>query len=123
METRRFLNSAQPRSLYYAQFALYAGAVYPVLQAVLTNRPLPWVVVLALLTAVAAYGLSNEGRWAYWFGTIVSAITLVKVIYDIVQAPSSILHPDVWVLIALPVAAIWLLTNPASRDFVRVWYH
>ena len=42
---------------------------------------------------------------------------------DAVHGAVSMLRPDVWILLSLPVATIWLLTNPTSRDFERVWYH
>jgi hypothetical protein len=121
VESRRFLNDAQPRPLFLAQFALYAWAVFAVLQSIFTGFS-ALVLLFSLVRVLAAWGLSEEGRWAYWLSLIVSALSLVPVLNDVVHRPGLLLHPDFLVLLAFPIIVISLLTHPASRDFERVWF-
>lgn len=121
MESRRFLNDAQPRPLFLAQFALYVWALYAVLQSIATGFSV-LVLLFGLVRVLAAWGLSEEGRWAYWLSLIVSAASLVPVLNDVVHRPGLLLHIDVLLLLAFPVIVISLLTHPQSRDFERVWF-
>jgi len=121
VESRRLLNDAQPRPLFLAQFALYVWAPFTVVQSVLSGFS-AYVLLLAPLLALMAWGLSNESRWAYWMGIIVSALSLIPVLNDLVHRPSLLLHIDFLGRLAFPLIVIGLLTQPESREYERVWF-
>lgn len=121
MESRRLLNDAQPRPLFLAQFALYVWAPFIVVQSVLTGFS-AYVLLLAPLALLIGWGLSNESRWAYWMGIVVSAVSLIPVLNDLVHQPGLLLHIDFLGRLAFPLVVIGLLTQPESRDYERVWY-
>jgi hypothetical protein len=122
VETRRLLNDTLPRSLVLAQVALYLWAVYPALRMVIEGELSPWPVVFGLAAAFAAYGISNEGAWAYWLAIGVATLSLLPVIDDAVHRPSLLLTPDFLLLLVIPPTIILLLRNPSARDYVRVWF-
>ena len=129
MESRRVTNAALPRGLYLAQLLLYVWAIY----AVVWSGIFAWagddrggVLVLAVLfgfaRALAAYGVSNEGKWGYWLALLVCGITVIPTLNDLVHQPSLLLHPDFLVLLALPIAVFFYLLEPSSRDYERTWF-
>ena len=122
METRRLVNESQPRSLFFAQVALYLWAVYPFARMIIEGEPSPWPVIFGLAAAFAAYGISNEGTWAYWLAIGVAVLSLFPVIDDAVHRPSLLLTPDFLLLLVIPPAIILFLRNPSARDYVRVWF-
>ncbi len=121
MESRRLLNDAQPRPLFLAQFALYVWAPFAVVQSVATGFS-AYILLLAPLLLLIAWGLSNEGRWAYWLGIFVSAASLIPVLNDVVHRPGLLLHLDFLGRLAFPLIVIGLLTQPESREYERVWF-
>lgn len=121
METR-LLNDSQPRSLLWAQVALYGWALYPFVRMIIEGEPSPWPILFGLASAFAAYGISNEGKWAYVLGLLVAALSLLPVLDDVVHRPTLLLLPDVLLLLAVPPTIILLLRNPSARDYVRVWF-
>lgn len=121
METR-LLNDSQPRSLLWAQVTLYVWALYPFVRMIIEGEPSPWPIVFGLAAAVAAYGISNEGKWAYALGLLVAALSLLPVLDDAVHRPTLLLLPDFLLLLAIPPTIILLLRNPSARDYVRVWF-
>jgi len=122
METRRLVNDSQPRSLFWAQVALYVWAAYPFVRMIIEGEPSPWPVLFGLGAAFAAYGISNEGKWAYALGLGVAVLSLLPVIDDAVHRPTLLLMPDFLLLLAVPPTIIVLLRNPSARDYVRVWF-
>jgi hypothetical protein len=122
METRRLVNDSQPRALFAAQVALYIWAVYPFARMIIEGEPSPWPVIFGLASAVAAYGISNEGRWAYVLALGVAVLSLLPIIDDVVHRPTLLLMPDFLLLLAVPPTIILLLRNPSARDYVRVWF-
>lgn len=122
METRRFLNDAQPRPLFLAQFALYAWAFYDVAHSILAGPFSFWTIVFGVFRGLGAYGLSNERVWGYWMAIVVAAVSFLPVITAVVNNPALAWRPDVWVLVAFPAVVLSLLTHPVSRDFERIWF-
>lgn len=122
METRRLVNDSQPRSLLWAQIALYVWAVYPFARMIVEGEPSPWPVVFGLASAFAAYGISNEGKWGYALAIGVAALSLLPVIDDAVHRPALLLKPDFLLLLVVPPMIILLLRNASARDYVRVWF-
>jgi hypothetical protein len=122
METRRLVNDSQPRALVLAQVALYNWAVYPFARTLIEGEISPWPVVFGLASAFAAFGISNEGRWAYWLAMGVGALSLLPVLDDAVHRPSLLLTPDFLLLLVIPPTILLLLRNPSARDYVKVWF-
>ena len=122
METRRLVNDSQPRSLFWAQVALYVWAVYPFARMIIEAEFSPWPVIFGLGAAFAAYGISNEGTWAYALAFGVAILGLAPILDDAVHRPALLLTPDFLLLLAIPPTIILLLRNPSARDYVRVWF-
>jgi hypothetical protein len=129
METRRTTNATLPAGLYWAQIGLYAWAIYAIgwtMGAAVSGIGSGNWVVLALFfgsaRALAAYGVSNEGKWGYWMALIVCAISIVPTLNDLVHDLSLLLHPGFYPLLGLPVAIVFCLLEPSSRDYERTWF-
>jgi hypothetical protein len=129
MESRRVTNPALPRGLYLAQLLLYSWAIYAIVWSAIwawagedRGAVLGLAVVFGFARALAAYGVSNEGKWGYWLGLIVCGVTVVPTLDDLVHQPSLLLHVDFLVLIALPIAVFFYLLDPSSRDYARTWF-
>ena len=122
METRRLVNDTQPRALFAAQIALYLWAIYPFLRMIIEGERSPWPVVFGIAAAFAAYGISNEGAWAYALALGVAAVSLLPVLDDAVHRPSLLLTPDFLLLLVIPPAILILLRNPSARDYARIWF-
>lgn len=116
------MNDSQPRSLLWAQIALYVWAVYPFARMIVEGEPSPWPVVFGLAAAFAAYGISNEGKWGYALAMGVAVLSLLPVIDDAVHRPVLLLKPDFLLLLVVPPMIILLLRNASARDYVRVWF-
>ena len=116
------MNDSQPRALFWAQVALYVWAVYPFVRMVIEGELSPWPVIFGLTAAFAAYGLSNEGKWAYGLAFGVAVLSLAPILDDAVHRPMLLLTPDFLLLLAIPPTIILLLRNPSARDYVRVWF-
>ena len=116
------MNDSQPRSLLWAQIALYVWAVYPFARMIVEGEPSPWPVVFGLTAAFAAYGISNEGKWGYALAMGVAVLSLLPVIDDAVHRPALLLKPDFLLLLTVPPMIILLLRNASARDYVRVWF-
>lgn len=116
------MNDSQPRSLLWAQVGLYVLAVYPLVRMVIEGEPSPWPVVFGLSAALAAYGIANEGRWAYALALGVAALSLLPVLDDAVHRPMLLLTLDFVLLLVIPPTIILFLRNPSARDYVRVWF-
>ena len=122
METRRLVNAAMPRCLVWAQVGLYLLAALAFVQGVLTGV-FPVLAFLAgLVRLLAAYGIANEGKWGWWLGLLVCGIGLVPTLVDLVRDPTLAWHPEVLVLVGIPIAVFFCLLEPSSRDFQRTWF-
>jgi hypothetical protein len=117
MQTRRWLNPAQPQTLQIAVLLLYINAVFSLL-AFLQTSWLPYG-LLAVGGAAGGYGIANERRWGYGIGVAMAiAPFLVRLHYNGVGA---IFTTDVLTLM-FEVALVALLLHPQSRDYQRIWF-
>ncbi len=64
------MNDSQPRSLFWAQVALYVWAAYPFVRMIIEGEPSPWPVLFGLGAAFAAYEL------AVAVGTVLRSVEL-----------------------------------------------
>jgi hypothetical protein len=123
------MNAAMPRGLYWAQVGLYLWAAYDVVWTGIavwagdaTGATMMESVLFALIRSLAAYGVSNEGKWGYWLGLIVCTITTIPALNTLVHEPSSLLHPDFLLLLVLPISVFFGLLDASSRDYERTWF-
>ena len=110
------MNPAQPQTLQIAVFLLYFNAAFTVL-AMFLNSSLPLVYLTYILGAVAAFGIANERRWAYFLGIAV-AVFPFGFRFLRYNDPLGVN------LIALlfEIALVALLVHPQSRDYQRIWF-
>ena len=122
METRRGVNGTQPLSLVWAQLLLFAGTVYSVGHGFVEGRFPSWEVLIGLFALLAAYGIANEARWGWRMGLVVAVAAVLPPLAQVVRVPGSALHPDVLVLLVLPVATLLCLGEASGRDYQRAWF-
>jgi hypothetical protein len=122
METRRSANGTQPTSLVWAQLLLFLGAVYAVGHGMLEGRWPGWEVLIGLFALLAAYGIANEARWGWRMGLVVAVASVLPPLTQVVRVPGLALHPDVLVLLVLPVATLLCLGEASGRDYQRAWF-
>lgn len=120
METQRWVNQAQPQTLYIAVILLYLDAGL----AVLFGR-VGSIFTLALVAgAVAAgFGIANERKWGYWLGIAIAAFGLYP--YLLVAATGHLgllFDPRVLIGLAFAIAKFALLAHPMSRDYYKIWF-
>lgn len=120
METRRWVNQAQPQTLYIAVILLYLEAGL----AVLFGQIGSIIGVALVVAAVAAgYGIANERKWGYWVGLAVAVFGLYPYALVLLAGQLGLLF-DVRILIGLAfaVAKFALLVHPQSRDYYKIWF-
>jgi hypothetical protein len=117
METRRWLNPAQPQTLQIAVFLLYAQSVL----LLLFGGYFHFVVLLLLAGAgvAAGYGIANEQKWGWRLGVVVAIapIALKVVVFGIADTITS----D-FVNLMFEIALVVALLHPQSRDYQRIWF-
>ncbi len=118
MERRRFINPAQPQTLVIAVYLLYFHAGF-LLFALLVNGQFPLLYLGFVLGGfVAAYGISNEFKWAYALGILMAVLPFVLRFW-ITGNPFS--TPSLLNLM-FEIALVALLLHPQSRDYQRIWF-
>jgi hypothetical protein len=75
--------------------------------------------LLLLLLGVAAYGIANDRRWAYWSAVVLSCVYLLAQV-TFFFAGGSFSGVLSLLFAGLLVA---LLLHPQSREYQRVWFH
>ena len=122
METRRGINGSQPTCLVWAQLLLYLGTVYAVGHGLAQNRFPAWELLIGLWALLAAYGIANEARWGWRMGLVVAVAAVLPPLAQVVRVPELALHPDVLVLLVVPVATLLCLGEASARDYQRAWF-
>jgi hypothetical protein len=123
MDGRPMVNPLMPRPLVWAQATLYLWAGYAVLHGVVQGRFETWEVLFGFARVLAAFGIANNARLAYWVGVLTCGVSLLPPIAALVQDPVLAVHPDFVVLLVLPITVLFALLTPAARDYQRVWFH
>jgi hypothetical protein len=116
METRRWLNQAQPQTLVIAVLLMYFDAVMGALFGGLFN---PFSLAVIIASVAAGYGISNERKWGYYLGLAVAVFFLLPFVLNLVQHGS--LGGDI-IGLAFAVAKFALLVHPQSREYQRIWF-
>jgi hypothetical protein len=118
MERRRFVNPAQPQTLVIAVYLLYFRAAF-LLFALLVNGQFPLLYLAFVLGSfAAAYGISNEFKWAYILGIGMAVLPFALRFWENGNPFSS---PDLLNLM-FEIALVALLLHPQSRDYQRIWF-
>ena len=120
MESRRWVNQAQPQTLYIAVILLYLDAGL----AVLFGRVGSALGLALVIGGVAAgYGIANERKWAYWLGVGIAALGLYPYAVLLLAGQIGLLfNPQVLVGFAFAVAKLVLLVHPMSRSYYNIWF-
>jgi hypothetical protein len=125
VKTRRFVNPSQPQTLYIATMLLYLNAAFGLLFG---SSPLFFFgflpgLALTIGKGVAAYGIANEKRWAYFLGVATAGLTLVPFAsYMVSNGLGSIFQLSLLFSLVFPLALFILLVHPMSRQYQRIWF-
>ncbi len=117
MERRRFVNPAQPQTLVIAVYLLYLQAAF-LLFALLVSGTLP-LLELAIVAGgvIAAYGISNEFKWAYILGIVMA---IAPFVFRFINSGNPLDAPLLNLM--FEIALVALLLHPQSRDYQRIWF-
>jgi hypothetical protein len=110
----RFLNRAQPQTLYIAVILCYIDLVRNLLGG-------PSGLVLAgIALAAGGYGIANEKKWGYSLAVIAAVVQLLVVF----SLNGSATFTNVFALMTFLFdgALVALLLHPMSRDYQRIWF-
>ena len=113
MEERRFLNQAQPQTLFIATLLLYINAFFDLI----TFLPLLMLVGVAL--AAGGYGIANEKKWGYGLAV---GIAVLRVVLLLMWYGLDVLDFPIILTLMFDGALVALLLHPESRDYQRIWF-
>ena len=116
MEARRWINQSQPQTLVIAVFLLYIDAVFLFIGGGFLS---PLGIAMIAGSVGAGWGISNEKKWGYVLGLVVSFIGLAPYIALIASGGNPFTEP---IGLMFAVAQVALLLHPMSRDYQRVWF-
>jgi hypothetical protein len=117
MASRRFLNPAQPQTLVIAVYLLYLNAAFLLFALLVDGSFPPLLVAIVVGGAVAAYGISNEFKWAYALGIAMAVLPfLLRFIIDANPLGGDLIR------LMFEIALVALLLHPQSRDYQRIWF-
>jgi len=113
VEERRFLNQAQPQTLFIATLLLYINAFFDLITF--------WPILMLFGVALAAggYGIANEKKWGYGLavGVAVLRVALLFMLYGL-----DVLDFPIILTLMFDGALVALLLHPESRDYQRIWF-
>jgi 4-hydroxybenzoate polyprenyltransferase len=112
----RWIDQSQPQTLQGAVLFSYLNAALALIFTLILGES-PFLFVFILL-AVAAFGIANERRIAYWAGVVLASAYLLGVLALMVAGGGfgGILN----LLFAGILVA--LLLHPESRHYERIWF-
>ena len=106
----RWWNPGLPQMLGTAATILYIDAVFIVLEG---GSNAPQAATFAVLSVLAALGISNERRWGYSVGLALTIVRLYPYVEDFAR-----FHRITGVIgLALAIARFCLLVLPESRQY------
>jgi len=116
MAQRQWIDRTQPQTLQAAVLFSYLNAGLALLSFLAFGAGLSLVL---LLLAVAAYGIANERRWAYWAATVLAGLYLVTqlVVFFVSGGFGGLLN------LVFAGVLLALLLHPQSRSYQRIWFH
>ncbi len=113
---RRWIDQSQPQTLQGAVLFSYINAAFALLFTLVLGQS-AFLVVFVLL-AVAAYGIANEKRVAYWAAVVLACLYLLSVLAVMITGGG--LGGILNLLFAGILVA--LLLHPESRHYERIWF-
>lgn len=116
MAQRRWVNTTQPQALQGAVVFSYLNAALALLYTVFLGLS-PFLYVFVLL-AVAAFGIAQNKRIAYWAGVVLAGLYLLGELALLVTGGG------IGGILNLLFAGILivLLMHPESRQYERTWF-
>lgn len=113
------MNRAQPQTLQYAVFLLYANAVFLALDLLTAGR-FPPLFILAVAGLVGGgYGIANEQKWGYLLGVGMAFSPFLLRWY---YFGLGYVFAGGILGLMFEVALVALLLHPQSRDYQRIWF-
>ena len=114
MNEHRFLNRAQPQTLYIAVILCYIDLVRNLLGG-------PSGLVLAgIALAAGGYGIANEKKWGYSLAVGASVLQVLLLFSYWGSSTLTALSPLLDLI--FDGALVALLLHPMSRDYQRIWF-
>lgn len=113
---RRWTNRSQPQTLQGAVIFSYLNAALALLYTLFLG--LSPILLVFVLLAVAAYGIANERKVAYWGGVVLACLYLLGELALLVTGGGFGYILDL--LFAGILVA--LLLHPESRHYERIWF-
>ncbi len=113
MNDKKFLNQFQPQTLVIATLLLYIDAFFNLISFNVL------LVLLAPLGAAGGYGIANEKRWGYAFGT---AFAILQVLFLFSFYGGQAFDFPLILTLLFDGALIALLLHPQSREYQRIWF-
>lgn len=133
MNSRVWVNSRQPQTLYLAQILMYMqGGIRLLIWMTLGvaggelfgSRLLALVYLLLVVFGklAGAFGIANEFRWGYRLALLAAAAPLaLRVAAVIVDGSFRVLRADP-ISLMFDIALLALLVHPQSRSHQRLWF-
>ncbi|MGZ4689178.1 MAG: hypothetical protein ACXVKA_04475 [Acidimicrobiia bacterium] len=113
MNDYRWINQAQPQTLYGATILCYIDAVF----GFITFAPLLMLIAIGL--GAGGFGIANEKKWGY-AAAVAAAIVQVALLL-LIFGIDVIGFPQILNLM-FDGLLVGLLLHPMSRDYQRIWF-
>lgn len=113
---RRWVDQSQPQTLQGAVVFSYLNAALAIVYSLVLHTPF---LLVFLLMGVAAFGIANGRRVAYWAGVVLACAYLLGELALIVTGAGFGFVLDLLFAGILVV----LLLHPESRHYQRIWFH
>lgn len=121
MNTRRWINSEQPQTLYIAQLLMYFQGGFALVFGILGARAVgAYTLTIAVGKVMAAFGIANERRWGYKLGVVVAVVPVGLLVLLAATDTLRWLWADPFGLL-FDIALVALLLYPTSLDYQRHW--
>ena len=101
---------SQPQTLQIAVFLLYIGGAFDLLRGLL---------LIAVGSAAAGFGIANEKKWGYGLGLAVALLPFVFLLLG--NNVGLIVRYDP-IGLMFDIALVALLAHPQSREYQRIWF-
>jgi hypothetical protein len=112
---RRWVDQSQPQTLQGAVVFSYLNAALAIVYSVILHSPF---LLAFLLMALAAFGIANGRKLAYWGGTVLACLYFLGELTLMVRGGN--LNGVIDLLFAGVLVA--LLLHPDSRHYARIWF-
>ncbi|MGH8980514.1 MAG: hypothetical protein ACRDWE_05775 [Acidimicrobiales bacterium] len=117
MPQRRWVNQSQPQTLQGAVVFAYLNAAIAVLFSLFMG--LSSFLLVFVLLAVAAFGIANDRKIAYWGGVGLACLYLVG---ELALLATGTGFAGILNLLFAGILVV-LLVHPESRHYQRIWFH